>query len=381
MTTQNVPDTGRKVFKNSITNKVFTAAEVAAMCKDMGIPFEDGDEKKVVEFIASDEKSDRDGDVMQMNGMDADNFKSNPVFLWAHEYDQHAIGNVIKLVVDKTDSTNAKLVITVLFQTITDEGKDLCALALKRVLRAVSIGFRAKEGGIKFPSEAEREALNMRPGGVIFMEWELYEVSLCPVGCNPRALAKAQLHKKTFDLLKKQMLINISDSEEIDMTPQQIEKAIKDGIEAANKGMTVLLATVKAGGKMTAEHVKDIHDCHKCLNKAAKHIGAVMADHLVMPEDGELGGVFTKKNVADLTAAIQHGTKAVVHAKSVAAGHADPEAEPDDTSEAEEENQDKGAKTPKEKKTTNVWDGFLPEAEPEVGSLEAFNRTLTEAKP
>ncbi len=317
------------VFKNAIgTQKAYTAEEIKTLCTARGIEFQPGDEENVVEFVASDEKADREGDVMQMDGMDATDFLTNPQFLYVHDYGSITIGNVIRLSVDKSDITNAKLLILVLFQTVTDEAKDLCALAKKGVIRAVSIGFRAKQGGIKYPTEAEREALNMRPGGVIFLSWELFEVSLCPIGMNPRALKKAHLHKKTIAMLEKQNASIFSHEEEIDMTPaelkQQMHEVLKDTLTALGKqfeDVALFTASIKSGDKVTSEHVAAIHDGHGFLSKALTHMGKVMEDHPTLLAPGETGGVFTDAHAKSLTHAVENCGKAIVNMKMVGSSH------------------------------------------------------------
>ncbi len=45
-------------------------------------------------------------------------------------------------------------------------------------------------GGVVFPTEQERAALGMRPGGVIFRLSELFEFSVCSIPANPFALSR-----------------------------------------------------------------------------------------------------------------------------------------------------------------------------------------------
>ncbi len=357
------------VFKNAVgAQKAWTPEEIKLLCQARGIEFHPGDEENVVEFVASDEKADREGDVMIMDGMDATDFLTNPQFLYVHEYHSITIGNVIKLGIDKSDSTNAKLVILVLFQTITEEAKDLCALAKKGVIRAVSIGFLGKQGGIEYPNENERQALGMRPGGVIFRSWELLEVSLCPIGMNPRALKKAQLHQKTIDMLKKGNASIFSDEEEIDMTPAELEqhiaKAIKDALTSVSKvfdGIPLFPANMKSGDKVTAEHVAAIHGAHDYLSKALTHMGKVMADHPTLLAPGETGGVFTEGHAKSLTHAVENCGKAIVSMKMVGSSHT-----PDEPAAGEDEESAKAIKK------FNEEMGFTPPSE-----LEKFNEQFT----
>src|SRR5262245_24521708 len=48
-------------------------------------------------FIATDETADRYNTVILRDGWKLDEFRANPVFLWAHKHDQPPIGKVIRL--------------------------------------------------------------------------------------------------------------------------------------------------------------------------------------------------------------------------------------------------------------------------------------------
>lgn len=369
------------IFKSSLVQgKVFEAEEIKALCEASGIVYEPGDEDKVVQFIASDEKADREGDVMRMDGMDDSDFKKNPQFLFVHDYGSISIGSVIKRYIDKSDSANPVFEITVLFQTITDEAKDLCALTKKGVLKAVSIGFRAKQGGIKYPTEAEREALGMRPGGVIYLQWELVEISLCPIGMNPRALKKAAISQKTFSMFSRQKLINISNEGEIDMNKEELQLVIREEVKSFAAIFDPLVAAMKSGDALTADNIQHLHDAHKCMTKSLGHLTKMMLDHPDVPEDGEDGGKFSATNKKSLTGAMEHATKAMLHMKTMAYDMADPDEDPDDTDE-NEEGDDEGAdskKKPKKSSKSNLFlefsreKGFIPGSE-----IEQFNSRFT----
>ena len=326
------------VFKNiPAKKKEYTVADVKTMCTAAGIEYEEGDELKIIEFVASDETADREGDVMRMDGGDFTDFKTNPQFLYVHDYHGITIGSVLKLVVDKSDSSNPKLVITVLFQTVTDEAADLFELTRRGFMKAVSIGFRAKEGGIHFPTEAEREAMGMRPGGVIFMAWELYEVSLCPIGMNAHALKKSFLHKKTIDMLTKQNVTILSDKEELDMKPEEVKSLILEafaGIGKQFEDVALFSAKIKSGEEFTADHVIALHAAHKCMSKAVTHLGKIMKDHPTVPEAGDDGEEFTEENSKSLGHAMDNTAKALVHMKMIGATHIGDEQ--DDGSEDDE---------------------------------------------
>ncbi len=234
-----------KILPTAMGQKAFAAEWVKDKCAAVGVEYRKGDEKNVVQYIASTQNADREGDVMVMSGGDFKEFLTNPVFIWAHDLQEIPLGSVIDLKIEGN-----KLLATVLYHCITEISKDMCALALTGHIKGVSLGFRSKMNGIKFPTEQERNGLGMRPGGVIFQAWELYELSQCPVGMNSEALKVRSLNKKTIALLKGEDPSNISEvdpsnanDEDVNMTPDEVKKAIADGITEAIPG---IIAAVKA---------------------------------------------------------------------------------------------------------------------------------------
>ncbi len=178
-------------LKVAIKDHKFTADDVKAMCKARGITYQDGDEDKVAVFEISNERVDRDGDIIVQSGIDLKNFRSNPVVLWGHDSYSPPIGNSLKEELDKSSAADPKWIATVLFHEATDLAKAVCELVRRRFIRAVSVGFRPKmPGGVVFPDEKMRGELGMRPGGVIFTLSELFEFSVCSIPANPFALSR-----------------------------------------------------------------------------------------------------------------------------------------------------------------------------------------------
>lgn len=315
----------QKTFSVTSGKKSWTKEECQALCKatKCDLEYQEGDENRMVQFVASTETADREGDVMKMAGMDAGNFLSNPAFLYVHDYESIVIGTVVELKIE-----GKKLLATVIFQSVTDEAVDLCMLAKQRHVRAVSIGFSGKPGGVRTPTDQERADLQMRNYGVIYEQWELFELSLCPVGMNPEALQVRALHTKTITLLKGLKSTTIQNNEEIDMKPEEILAAIEKGLSQIMAGMDLGFSVVKSGDKVTAEHVASLHAAHAGFSKALMHVGKAMAAHPELLAPGETGGVWKDEHAKALGLAIAHGSKAVVHAKSIAAAHA-PESEND----------------------------------------------------
>lgn len=312
------------VLKSGIVRRKFTADEVKAMCDARGIEFEDGDEKRVIVVEASNERVDRDGDIVSMAGIDMKQFQKNPVILWAHDYRSLPLGVSLKEEITTGDKPTFKSIM--LLQDY--EGFPVLARVKKGFIKGVSIGFRPKENGLKFPSEVERAALGMGRYGAVITDCELYEISICPVGANQDALvtdvSKALSPKK---LVEKEKLsldrknLNIFPTRGIEeMEPEELKALMKEVLE----GFMPLVLAIKSGEKLDADHVASLVKCEKALGAAHTHIKSIAHDH------SDAGGKFTDEHADALKKGIRHTSKALVHMKALAFTHADDESDDDE---------------------------------------------------
>ncbi len=129
------------------------------------------------DFVLTTSAPDRYGDVVMLEGLDLDNFLSNPICLWRHDQnvpigfwqDTHIAGDELRARLELLPKgTSAK----------ADEIRKLVAAG---VLRAASIGIRL--------IETERRA-GSRTGGRVFLKSELMEASLVPLGANGLAVRR-----------------------------------------------------------------------------------------------------------------------------------------------------------------------------------------------
>jgi len=159
------------------------------------------EEERTFEVIASTEVMDSHGDIVRQH-WDLTRYELNPVILWAHNLfgvsrwayegsvdpeDLMPIGKAIKVEVK-----SKKLHATIQLVKGTAEEEPLVdklwRRITQRVLRAVSVGFRAgsitavkdKAGNTKFYEVGSEEFPN-----------ELHEISVVPMGSNPQAVAKS----------------------------------------------------------------------------------------------------------------------------------------------------------------------------------------------
>lgn len=141
---------------------------------------------RTIDFVASSEAVDRHGDIIRVAGWDTRNYERNPVFLWAHRSSDPPIGKCVQIWVDKKAGA--------LMQRIQFPTKDEYAFADRifklykgGYLRAVSVGFRAKQEDVKpILDEDTGEFI-----GQEFTKQELLELSAVPIPANPEALGRA----------------------------------------------------------------------------------------------------------------------------------------------------------------------------------------------
>lgn len=155
---------------------------------------------RILRFVSSDESEDRDGDIIKMSGWELDNYKKNPVLLWAHSYSMPPIAKAVNIYKDPRLN---QLVIDAKFPTISELSTDgehvsdhakfadtVYNMYKNSYLSTTSVGFRALEHKRRDDAEAMKKP-EWERGAIIFRQ-ELYEVSFVPVPANPNALIQAR---------------------------------------------------------------------------------------------------------------------------------------------------------------------------------------------
>ena len=137
---------------------------------------------RVLEFIGSTETQDRDGEVIKASGWDLTNYKKNPVFAWAHRYDEPPIGKAKKVWIE-----DGKLKFNIEFaDKDTYEFADTIYRLYKGgFMSATSVGFIPDTDAIE---EGDGEKAPRRT----YTKQELLELSAVPVPSNPDALVQAR---------------------------------------------------------------------------------------------------------------------------------------------------------------------------------------------
>lgn len=123
----------------------------------------------------SDGSVDRMGDVIEPDGWKLDNFRRNPVALFAHD-PRFVIGRWHEVRV-AGDQLRGRLE---LIDPVSERIREVHAAVAAGMVRAVSVGFHSDE------------FKEIKGGGLRFLEAELVECSLVAVPANPNALAIAK---------------------------------------------------------------------------------------------------------------------------------------------------------------------------------------------
>lgn len=126
--------------------------------------------------IASTSAIDRDGESIDQNGWELDNFNQNPVLMVAHDYSEFPVGKCVEIGV-----RDGKLIFKAVFSQATQKAREAYELVKEGVLSAFSVGFIPKQYD---PNRPE-----------LITKAELLEISLVPVPANPEAVVMAKNFK------------------------------------------------------------------------------------------------------------------------------------------------------------------------------------------
>jgi HK97 family phage prohead protease len=133
-----------------------------------------------IAFDASSFPPDRYGDTIVQAGFKTDNFKANPVLLWAHSHSCPPVGKVGTIGIGPNGNLRASDV-TFTPPEMHEFGDEVGQMVRAGFLNAVSVGFLPLKWEARFDESGEFLGYN-------FLECELLEISIVPVPANPQAL-------------------------------------------------------------------------------------------------------------------------------------------------------------------------------------------------
>lgn len=129
-----------------------------------------------IRFVASTANVARDGLIIEADGWQLDNFRKNPVFLWAHNYREPPIGKA------EVTIEGDQLIADVTFDQGDDRARMIEQKYRSGFLHAVSVGFDIESFS---PPKGMMQAPRVTKA-------ELLEISGVPVPSDPDALAARQ---------------------------------------------------------------------------------------------------------------------------------------------------------------------------------------------
>ena len=183
------------------------------------------EQNRIIQMTGSTEDYDRIGDRMLMSGVMLTNYLKNPVVLANHNYGEctekpTCIGKAIDVKVQES-----QLIFKIQFAE-TDNARDWFYLYANKYMNASSIGFDP----IKYEPNAQ--------GGYDYTQWELLELSLVSVPCNPNAIQNAyksgHISKKMYETIKKKTI----ESEDIEnMKAEEVKELITNSIKTEIKAL------------------------------------------------------------------------------------------------------------------------------------------------
>jgi hypothetical protein len=152
-------------------------------------------ERRRMTMVGTDESTDRDGDIIRMRGWHLENYRKNPVFLWAHNYSSVPIGRTEKLV-KRQNPIRMEHHLVYPTKGLHPFADMILQLYAERFINASSVGFIPnKWNPMERPKEQEENI--RRTWGREYIDQELLELSGCAVPSNPNALQDA-LKGKSF---------------------------------------------------------------------------------------------------------------------------------------------------------------------------------------
>ncbi len=213
----------------------------------------DIDEKNyTIRAIISSGQPDRHGEIVDQASWNLEEYKKNPVVLWAHDHYQPAIGKAIEIFVN----TEGMLEAVVKFAVEQyDFAKTIFSLYAEGFMRAFSVGFM---------SDQHDEANGFR----ILKNNTLFEFSAVNVGADALALAK----QKGIDVSLLEAGRQIEKKEIIQKEGRVLSAKSRGVIEKAKTALEEVLTADSAKEPKKANVAKAKFSYKKILGKAAREL-------------------------------------------------------------------------------------------------------------
>lgn len=190
------------------------------------------EEKRILTIRGSDETQDRDGDIIMVSGWELENYKKNPVFLWAHNYSSVPIGAAIKVIQRRIPVPHLEFQIRFPTEGLYSFADTIFDLYKEKIINASSVGFFPTKWEELNKDEFDPDDSFWKPKR--FVKQELWELSGVPVPSNPAALQNFVGEKKMDSLMGR----NIPHPEKMDDLLGELEVKRME-IEQSDKAVMV----------------------------------------------------------------------------------------------------------------------------------------------
>ncbi len=252
------------------------------------------DEDRVLRFVGSDETPDRDNDILEVAGWKLDDYLKNPVFMWAHRYDEPPIGKAVNVM---TDMATKKLLFDVKFATAEEYpfADTIYRLYKGGYLNATSVGFR----GIKYKTRDDESVLEKPEWqrGRRYMEQSLLELSAVPVPCNPNALVEVrgkgftdeEVDRVFTEELKEVEIIVDTNTKEV-FVQENGQKTAKVKISPEYYEQIAMSSEEfqeKSGATLSAKNKKELNEIHEIITKCNDRFRKFIDSAGVTPSEPE----------------------------------------------------------------------------------------------
>ncbi len=137
--------------------------------------------KQKISFVASTDRADRYGDVINQSGWNLDAYRSNPIVLLNHNANALPIGR------GEVKVEDGQLLIDVIFDKDDELAQRVERKARNGFMNAVSVGFNPIEQLSRAELPKDHPAYVERGGGNYFNKSELLEVSIVTIPANSEA--------------------------------------------------------------------------------------------------------------------------------------------------------------------------------------------------
>jgi len=147
--------------------------------------------ERIIEFIASKEIPDFDGDIVKLDGMDITKIKKNKSFLWSHDQRSLPIGKLLRVWKDG-DVLKGKAQLT--SEEENSFGYSVYKLIKGGFINNISISFLPDWTSVEY-KEDKKSGLSTR----IIGKSTLLEISAVNIGANPSTSIEVKTLKENFD--------------------------------------------------------------------------------------------------------------------------------------------------------------------------------------